>query len=107
MAGFGNVSPNDILQDVSFVLVEPVVSTILDAAPVSQGMSTCTPGSMKGIYPGAMLVVGLSDPEVITVVSVTAATFTANFEFDHPAGDLLRAATFPSGQPDHPLFTQT
>jgi len=97
---------NDILQDVSYVLVETVVNTTLGTS-IPAGSQTVTPGSMDGIYQGAILQVGGASPEQVTVTAVTATTFTAVFANSHLNTDPLTGATFPSGQPNAPLFTQT
>lgn len=103
----------DILSDVSFALLEPRVVTTLGTAVAAAGIGVCSPPSMAGIYPGAMLSVLLAaadlagaESEVVTVISTTTTTFTAQFQFPHIATAVLKAPTFPSGQTDHPLFTQ-
>lgn len=105
----GFILPYMVAADVSYVLVDDVVNTTITAVAAA-GIQTVTPGDMLGIYVGARLVVGAyASPvqEAIVVISVTAATFTANFANPHPAGEVLTGATFPSGQPDNALFTQT
>jgi hypothetical protein len=101
---------NDILSDVSFVLVEPNVSTTIGSNILS-GVRTVTPGSIAGIYVGAILLAGVpgvgGDQEAITVTAVTATTFTAAFANAHSSTDPLIGATFPSGQLTAPLFTQS
>jgi hypothetical protein len=104
-----SVAAYDVLQGVSFSLVEPFVS--FTTGVISAGVHTITPPSMTGIYVGAQLVVGNQAPgssnqEVITVTAITATTFTATFVFNHISDAFFFGATFPSGQPDHPLFTQ-
>lgn len=106
----GVILPVHILTDVSFALVEDVVNTTLNplGGNVAAGVNVVTPGSMAGIYEEALLVIGAGGTiEVVQVVSVTASTFTANFLKAHAAADPVFAPTFPSGQTDHPLFTQT
>jgi hypothetical protein len=97
---------NDVLSDVSLVLIEPLVNTTLNA-PVNPGVRTITPPSMNYIYVGALLIAGGATPEVITVSSITATTFTTSFVNSHLGSDTLIGATFPSGQTDAPLFTQS
>ena len=99
---------NDILSDVSYVLIEPLVNTLLGTMiPGGPGAQTITPGSMAWIYPGALLIVDAGgNQEVIEVLTTTATTFTAVFMNMHSATAPLFAATFPSGQTDAPLFTQ-
>lgn len=95
---------NDVLTWVSQrVLIEPVVSTTLGTAVVP-GTATVTPGSMAGIFNGAMLIVG---NEVITASNVTATTLQATFSSSHSGADLLYGATFPTGQTVDPLFSQS
>ena len=99
---------NDLLNDVSYNLVEVIVDTML-VAPVTAGVGvTVTPVSMSGIYPDALLIFGVGpNIEIITVTSVTPTTFVATLAFNHAAGEPIFASTFPSGQPGFPLWTQT
>jgi hypothetical protein len=95
---------NDVLTNVSYVLIEPVVNTKL-AGGVASGIQVATPVSMANIYLGAQLVI--ADPiEAVTVTAVTATTFTAKFANSHSLGAGVMAATFPTGQGVDPLFTQ-
>lgn len=104
--GNGYKIANDVLTDISYVLVEPVVSTKLGTV-VAAGTHTVTPASMASIYVGAMVIVGTgSAEEVVTVTAATGTTFTAVFAFAHAATDAVIGATFPVGQPDNPFFTQ-
>lgn len=97
----------NILEDVSSVLIELFVNTLLGTT-ISAGVQTVAPGSMTGIYVGAALIVGTgAAQEVITVLAVTATTFTAAFANGHFGTEALVGATFPSGQTDAPLFTQS
>ena len=68
-----------ILEDVSFALIEKVVDEVLGTA-ISPGLATVAPSSMAGIYVGAYLLIdtGVSQ-EQITVTAVTATTFSAVF----------------------------
>ena len=98
-----------LLEDVSLVLIENPVNTTLNPAggAILSGINTVTPGSMLGIYAGALLIIGTDGTqEIISVTSTTTATFTATFMNGHGANDAVVGATFPSGQPDHALFTQ-
>jgi len=105
----------EILLDVSLALVEDVVNTTLNpgGSSISPGIVTVTPGSMRGIYPNAILVADYANPsplteEAVTVTSTTATTFTATFANSHSNTASLVAATFPSGQAiGDPLFTQS
>lgn len=108
----GVILMNDVMQDVGYALLEDVVNTQLNPTGVNitPGVVTVTPGSMTGIYNGAQLVAGANgaaNQEVITVSSTTATTFTATFVNNHPNTDSLTGSTFPKGQPDSPLYTQS
>lgn len=114
--GNGFKIANDVLTEISYVLVEPVVNT----APVSSvgpGTNvTVTPANMANIYAGAYLLMGAAangNFEEIQVLTVTSTTFTANLTYAHPSGDFLYGATFPVGLPEatggvltNPFFTQ-
>jgi hypothetical protein len=107
----GLILPINTMIEISYALIEDVVNTQVNpgGAAITPGLNTVTPGSMLAIYAGAQLVCGAgTDIEVISVISVTASTFTADFANAHPANDPLVGATFPSGQNDSiPLFTQS
>lgn len=96
-----------LLEDVSFALIEVIVNTVLQTPVSLIGVQSVTPASMNGIYPGAYLLVdtGIFQEQVI-VVSVTPTTFSAYFVFPHAVNAVVVGATFPSGVPDHFLFTQ-
>jgi hypothetical protein len=99
----------DLLAQVSHALLEPVVSTTLGAV-VNAGTQTVPVGSVLGIYVGAQLIVnpGGANQEIINVqgVNASAGTIQATFANSHAAGEVLYGPTFPSGQTDHPLWTQ-
>lgn len=99
----GLVLPIDILQDVSYVLIEPVVDTTLGTLVGAPGPATVFPGSMAGIYFGATLIIGRGTPNVETliVLGVGLTSFSATFANTHLAADTVSGATFPSG-----LFSQ-
>jgi hypothetical protein len=102
----GQITAGFILQMVSNSLVEWFVNTTLGTTIVA-GIQTVAPPSMRGIYQGAMVIVGTgADIEQVTVSSVTASTFTADFLSAHPSTDPVTGATFSSGQPTTPLWTQ-
>jgi hypothetical protein len=106
----GAVLALDILQDVSFALIEPIVATTLNPSglAITPGIQTVTPGSMVGIYAGALLAIGANGAaaqEAITVTSVTTTTFTATFLNPHPNTEPVNGATFPSGIPESTLFS--
>lgn len=98
----------DVMMDVAYALIEQPVDTTVNpfGGAILPGIQAVTPGSMLAIYTGATLVAGfgLASEEVITVISVTVGTFTANFTKAHAATEPLVAPTFPSGSPDHSLF---
>jgi hypothetical protein len=98
----GFVLPIDILSDVSCVLLEQPVNTVLGTTIVA-GSAFVTPGSLIGIYVGALLVVGRGTPnvEVVQVTTVLSPSFTAVFANPHASTETLIGATFSSG-----LFTQ-
>lgn len=104
--GNGYKIANDVLNEISYVLVEPVVSTTLGTV-VTAGTHTVTPGSMLSIFAGAQLIVGTGvTEEVITVTAVTTTTFTATFANAHAASDAVIGATFPVGEDNNPFFGQ-
>lgn len=103
----GLILPYMIAADISFTLVDDVVNTTI-AEVIVAGVQTVTPSNMLGIYQGCRLVVGSgATQESITVISVTAATMTADFMNAHAANEGLTGATFPSGFPSNQLFTQS
>lgn len=104
----GLLLAKDALEDVSYVLVEPVVNTTLGTAVAAPGVAMVTPPNMRGIYIGAQLIVDLgnANQEIVTVSVISATTFTANFTAAHLSGAPVEAPTFPTGQTDHPLFNQ-
>lgn len=92
-------------------MVESYVSTTL-ADSVTPGSQTIpisfTP---TWVYAGAQLVVDAGTPqEIVTVTAVDATTspftLTATFANAHAAGAPLFGATFPTGQPYMPFYTQ-
>jgi hypothetical protein len=102
----GQINANFILGLVSYRLLEPVVNTN-PSAPIATGIQMVTPLSMSGIYQGALLIVGTGvSIEVVDIISVTASTFTASFVNAHLATEPIYGATFPSGQPNTPLWSQ-
>jgi hypothetical protein len=107
-AGLSSLIIEELLEDIALALVEPVVNTILGKNTVGDAsVQTVQPRSMVGIYVGALLLAGNPlNIEQITVLSVTSTTFTAAFVNQHYASEALAGSTFPSGQLDHPLFTQ-
>jgi hypothetical protein len=103
----GLITAGFILQMVSYRLVEYFVTTTPTAA-IPAGTQVVTPLSMRGIYEGALLIVGVGpDIEVVEVTSTTTGTFTATFANTHPATDPIFGATFSSGQPNTPMWSQS
>lgn len=106
--GNGYKIANDVLTEISYVLVEPVVDTTLGTAVAAPGVATVTPPTMASIYAGALLIVGTgTTQEVITVNSVTPTTLTATFVYAHTPTEQLIGATFPVGEDNNPFFTQS
>ena len=68
----------------SITIVNTTLGTAITSAP---GIFTVTPGSMTNIIPNAHLTVG-AEPSVI-VISTTATTFTAYFNNNHAASDVV------------------
>ena len=107
----GAAIANDILIDIGLALLEPMVNTTLNPAggAIGPGVATATPGSMVGIYAGAIIAVGANgsgSQEAVTVSSVTSSTFTATFANAHPNTEPVTGMTFPSGIPESTLFGQ-
>jgi hypothetical protein len=107
--GLTSLIIEDLMEDIALALVEPLVNTLLgkNVAPGNSLPQTMVPPSMVGIYSGALLLAGtVENIEQITVLTVTSDSFTAVFKNQHYASEYLVGSTFPSGQIDHPLFTQ-
>jgi hypothetical protein len=114
----------DVLQEISFHLVEPVVYTQIVSVLTSSGFgeggfgeggfgggagSLIEVGSTNAMYPGALIVVGwqASDAEVATVTEVVDSThFVATLTNLHASGETVLGPTFPLQQPTDPVFTQ-
>lgn len=104
--GISLITIEQILEDISFALVEPIVDTVSQAV-VLAGLSIVTPASMEGIYVGAKLLIGVGNNlEQVVVAATSQTTFSATVAFSHIANEPVVGATFPSGVPDNPLFTQ-
>src|SRR5262245_39869096 len=73
------------------------VNTTLGSPVIAGALQVVTPGSISKIIPGMRLTIDpdLSDQEVVVVQSVAGLTFTAFFQFAHPATARLTAATVP------------
>jgi len=103
LPGTGYRSVLSLALEMSFHLVEPVVSTTLTSAISSTGNQTATVGSLgypiNALYPGAQIVVDSGiNQEIVTVLAVneSLSQFTAVFTFTHPAGAPVIGATFPT-----------
>lgn len=96
----------DLIVPVARTLLSYVVDTTLGTA-ISAGTQTATPGSMVGVFPGAVLVVGYgaASQEQVSVFSTTGTTFTATFANSHLATDVVYSPTFSEGYPDKQLWT--
>lgn len=97
--GVGFLVANDILTDISFRLLEPVVKTVFydDVMAGEQTILTADPS----IYVGAQLLCGVMgvSAEVVTVTaSVPDTSFTAIFVNNHQGGEPIVGATFPVQQ---------
>jgi len=107
---FGKRLANDVLLEMSFHLVCPVVNTTL-AGPAALGSHAVLINSIDWIYVGCQLVVDVGvNAEVITVLALTnppAPTITAVFTKTHGIGAVVTAATWPLQQPTDPVFTQS
>lgn len=102
-----SISYQQLLAYVSFALIEETMLFPI-GAPIATGVQTVAiPIPFTGdAYAGAQLTVQGSNPELITVISATQSSFTATFAHPHFATDVVFGSTFPSEQPDAPLFTQ-
>jgi len=102
------MNAREVLEDCSYILLQPIVSTMLVGAVAAAGVASVALGSADSIYIGAQLVVDVAgaNEEVITVTNLAGSTITATFAYAHAAGVTVRAPTFPKGQITHPLFTQ-
>lgn len=108
VAGVGFLLVEDILEDVSYVLFEPIVAQTFPVS-IAGGIRTIAVFD-PSIYIGCQLVAGYNTTsmEVVTVTSfVAGVSFTATFTQPHAAGDAIRGATFPVQQTaGDPLFEQ-
>lgn len=104
---FGQLLVEDILEDVSEELLQPFVDTTLNT-PIAPGVGReFGLASRAAVYEGCLLLVdgGLDTAEVI-ITHFVGGHLEADFMFAHAGGAPVKGATFPAGQPDHPLFTQ-
>lgn len=118
---------NDILTEISYHLVEPVVNTTITSivaegygdggygdggygdAPDGAGSYVVYVGSLASMYTGALLVVNPhgANQEVVTIIEVGDNYFTAIFANAHVAGEPIAGATFPVGESPDPFYTQS
>ena len=98
--GYRNVL--SVMLEISFHLLEPIISTTLTSAVSASGSATVTVGSLgipsNALYIGAQVVVdtGVNQETVtVTYVNESASAFTASFIFTHAIGAPVMGATFP------------
>ena len=112
--GLGSRTANDVLQEVSLHLVEPIYRTTLTGPVSATGSQTVNVASGYGttgqpvLYDGAQLVVDTgTNAEVITITAFNPVglTITANFAKTHASGVSVSGATFPIQQGTDPIFT--
>lgn len=91
LAPVGEYQPLHITATATFQPVGTAVNTTSGTAITGGQNNTVTPGNMNGIYPGKVLNVanGTGSPEMVTVISITATTFTAFFANSHSGGYTL------------------
>ena len=78
-----NVYRKGVLQGVVAYYTMSVATTVAAAVTVT-GAQAVTPAAMTGINPGTELYVdSAGTPELVSVISTTATTFTANFTLTH------------------------
>lgn len=117
---------NDVLTEMAFHLVEPIVNTTVTSIFVEgygdggygdggYGDSPDGPGSyvvyvpsIAAMYVGAMILVGAhtANQEVVTIVAVGDNYFNAVFTKVHVVGETVTGATFPVGELPDPFYTQ-
>ena len=122
-SGAGFLIVEDLLEDISYSLFEPIVNTtILSVEPTGFGDGgfgdggfgddtagmVVNVGSITALYVGAQVIVGrgLDTQEVVTVLQVEGGAFIAALTNTHAAGERVVGATFPVRQTSDPLFTQ-
>ena len=107
--GVGSLIVENLLEDVSYQLFEPVVNTTVPAPGFAAGAQTVLVWDAS-LYVGAYVIVGVigGDAEVVLVTATNPGTsFTATFLNAHVAGDPVIGATFPTQSvAGDPFFTQ-
>jgi hypothetical protein len=107
--GVGSLIVANALTDISYLLVEPVVSTAVPAGGFGAGMQTVNAWDAS-MYVGAYILVGVigGDLEVVEIsATVPGTSFTATFLNAHAAGEAIYGPTFPvQNQAGDPFWTQ-
>lgn len=102
-----SITYQQLLAYISFALIEETMLFPIGANIAAGVQTVAIPIPFTGdAYPGAQITIQGANPELITVISATQTSFTANFAFSHLSTDIVFGSTFPSEQPDAPLFTQ-
>src|ERR1700685_2115280 len=103
LPGIGYRTVLSVMLEMSFELVEPIISTTLTSPVSAPGAATVTVGSLgfpvSALYIGAQVVVDTgNNQEIVTVTAVNPAgpSFTAEFIFAHVIGAWVVGATFPT-----------
>lgn len=107
--GVGSLIVADLLSDVSYTLVEPVVNTVVPVGGIAPGAQTVLAYD-PSMYVGAQILVGVlgGDLEVVTLTAVVVGTsFSAVFANAHVAGEAIYGPTFPvQNAAGDPFWTQ-
>ena len=107
--GVGSLIVENLLEDVSYQLFEPVVNTTVPAPGFAAGAQTVLVWDAS-LYVGAYVIVGVigGNAEVVLVTATNPGTsFTATFLNAHVAGEPIIGATFPTQSvAGDPFFTQ-
>jgi hypothetical protein len=123
--GVGALTVENLLEDVSYALFQPVVNTTITTFTVPAGYGdggfgdggygdgtglVVTVGSVASMYVGAQVIVGLGlgTEEVVTITQVDAGDFVAAFVNAHNPGEIVVGATFPyQNAAGDPMFLQS
>lgn len=117
---------NDVLTEMSFHLVEPIVNTTITSifaegygdggygdggygdSPDGPGSYVIYVPSLTAMYAGAMIVLDAHGPnqEVVTIIAVGDNYFNAVLARTHVVGETVTGATFPVGESPDPFYTQ-
>ncbi len=108
--GLGYRLACDVLCEVSYHLVEPVLDAQITAISLDTLFQLSDPTAILKVYPGAQIVVGWGLPtaEIVTIIAVTAPNFitVSSMTNSHAAGETVLSPTFATQQPTDPLYTQ-